>query len=351
MTYVNPLVEAHLAAHHGLITRARARDLGMSNTFIDHALRKRTWLVLHRGVYVDARVWAALDRWHGQPLLRARAATMTMRRGWVLSHDSGVHALELDYLAPPDPPGAFVHITRPGSTNAWTKGRVKHHLARFTAEQVVDVDGLPVLDRARTVVDIAREHGFRAGVVTADSALRAGVTKNDLWNVADGMAYWPGITVVRSVIEFADGRSQSAAEALGRDFVAELGIGAIDLQWPFQRPDGRVAWCDMRVGRHVFEVHGKVKVLAPAEGGVADRPAAEVLWETRKRERHLTSEGLGVSNLYMEDFFGRARQAALERVRAEVRQTVDRFGDNVLPAHLVRSAHEIRARERRPDAS
>ena len=351
MTHLNPRVAAHLAEHHGLITPGRARDLGMSNTWIKHEIHERRWLVLHRGVYVDAEVWQDLDPWHDRPLLRARAAVMVMKRAWVLSHDSAAHALGLDLLEPPTPPGPHVHITRPGSTNAWTKGGVKHHLARYDDKTVLDIDGLRVLDPARTVVDVAREHGLRAGLVTADSALRGGLSKNDLWNVVEGMANWPHITTVRSVIDLADHRSQSAAEVLGREFVMELGIGEIDLQWPMHRGDGRIAWCDMRVGRHVFEVHGKIKVLPPEQGGVAQKPAADVLWDTRKRERHLTAEGLGVSNLYWDDFFGRARKAAQARVRAEVQQTVERHGDNVLPAHLERNAREIRDRQQRPDAS
>lgn len=351
MTHLNPRVLAHMAGNHGLITREQARDLDMSNTWIQHELREKRWLVLHRGVYVDAVVWHALDRWHGQPLLRARAAVLAMRRAWVLSHDSAVHAHRLDYLEPSDPPGTFVHITRPGSTNAWTKNHVKHHLARYSREEVVVVDGLPVLDRARTVVDIAREHGLRSGLVTATSALREGVSKNDLWNVVDGMANWPYITTVRSVIDLADPRCQTAVEALALEFVLELGIGVPDLQWPIQRSDGRVAWCDLRVGRHVFEVHGKIKVLTPEQGGVAQKSATDVLWDTRKRERDVTSEGLGISNLYWDDFFGSSRAVARTRVRAEVDQTIQRFGNNVLPEHLERNARAIRARDQRPSAS
>lgn len=351
MTHVNPRVEGHLAAHHGLITRLQARDLGMSNTWIDHMLRQDLWLRLHRGVYVDAATWRGLDRWHDQPLTRARAAVLVMRRGWVLSHDSAAHALRLDLLAPPDPPGEHVHITRPGSTNAWTKGTVKHHLARFADDDVVEVDGLRVLGPARTVVDTAREHGLRAGLVTADSAMRRGLSKTELWNVVDAMANWPHVTTVRDVIALADPRSESAAETLGREFLLGLGLGEVDLQWPMQRADGRVAWCDMRIGRHVFEVHGKVKVVSAAHGGVATRSATDVLWDERKRERLIVAEGLGVSNLYWDDFVGPGRAVAQARVRAEVRHTIDRFGDNVLPAHLERTGTEIRARLDRSDAS
>lgn len=347
---INPRVVAHLATNHGLITPHQARDLGMSTPYIRAMLQKKLWLVLRRGVFVDAAAWHALDPWHGRPLLLARAALLAMRRGAVLSHDSAAHALEIDVLVGPDVPPAWVHITRPGDTNAWSKNGVKHHLARFGERSVLDVDGLRVLGHARTVIDMAREHGIRSGLVAADSALRQGhVTKNDLLNVVDGMASWPYITDGRWVAENGDGRSQTAIEALGREFVIGLGIGEPDVQWPLQRGDGRVAWCDLRVGCHVFELHGKLKVLPPSAGGVAEAPAADVLWADRKRERLVTAEGLGMTNLYFEDFFGHARDAARQRVLADYAQTVERYGTR-LPAHLERAAAEIRARQAPPGA-
>lgn len=351
MTHLNPRVLAHMATHHGLITAPQARDLGMSTTWIRHQVRQQLWIALHRGVYVDAEVWNALDPWHAQPLLRARAILLVLRRDVVLSHDSAVLALELDYLVPPDPPGPVAHFTRPGVTNAWRTDHWAVHLARFREDDVVLVDGLRVLQPARTVIDMAREHGLLSGLVTADSALRRGLPRSELENVVDGMASWRHVTVGRDVAALADHRSQSAVEVLAREFVLGLGLGEVDLQWPFHRSDGRLAWADLRVGRHLFEAHGKIKVLPPELGGVAEKAAADVLWDTRKRERHATSEGLGVSNLYWEDFFGDRRAVARKRVLAEVEQTIERYGDNVLPERLARNAREIRARQDRPTAS
>lgn len=351
MTHLNPRVLAHMATNHGLVTAWQARDLGMSTTWIRHQVRTRLWIALHRGVYVDAEVWHALDPWHAQPLLRARAVMSVMKRDAVLSHDSAVHALELDYLAPPSPPGPVVHVTRPGATYASRTATHAVHLARFSAKDVVQVGDLRALGPARTAIDVTREHGLLAGLVTADSAMRRGVTRAELENVVDGMASWSNVTVCREVTALAHPHSQNAIESLGREFVIGLGIGDVDVQWPFQRSDGRLAWADIRVGRHIFETHGKVKVLSPELGGVAEKSAADVLWDTRKRERHATSEGLGVSNLYYEDFFGSQRAVARARVLAEVRQTIECYGDNVLPEHLARNAREIRAREERPGAS
>ena len=41
----------------------------------------------------------------------------------------------------------------------------------------------------------------------------------------------------------------------------------------------------MRIGCHVFEFDGRVKYRRTEDGGVADRPPDEVVWEEKKRER------------------------------------------------------------------
>lgn len=344
---MNPRLVAHLATTGGLVRRCDALDLGVSPTAITGFLRRGEWVVVHRGVYGDAEVFDALDPWRGQPLMRAKAAVLAMRRGWVLSHDSSAHALELEMLAPEEP---HAHITRPGFTNAWTKGRVKHHLARYRTEQVVDCGGWPALDMARTVCDVAREHGLRAGLVTADSAMRKGVSRGEIYEAADMMRHWPWVTIVRQTADLADPRAENGVESLAREFVIGLGIGPVDAQFPLRIQPDRVVWCDLRVGNHVFEVHGLIKVLTPAQGGVADREARTVLFEERKRERLVTAEGLGVTNLYYEDFFGAARRLAAKRAIDDWNETVRRHGPELHP-HLARNAAELRERLGRRDAS
>ena len=57
----------------------------------------------------------------------------------------------------------------------------------------------------------------------------------------------------------------------------------------------------MRIGCHVFEFDGRVKYRRPEQGGVADRPADEVVWDEKKRERLICAEGLGLSRIIWED--------------------------------------------------
>lgn len=328
-----------MAANHGLITRAQALDAGLSPSAIRWLLKTGELVRAHRGVYADGELWRSLDDHRGRPRMRAHAAVLTLRRSYVLSHDSAGHEQELDLLQVPDP---HVHITRPGFTAAWTEYGVKHHLARFRPEQVVVPDGFAALDLARTAVDIAREHGAPYGEVACDSAMRKGVTRAELEEAIAPMVCWPHIRRTRAAVDFARPGTGSVAETLGRLLVCELGLDApIEIQFPVRREQGRVAWLDILVGRHAFEVDGKGKYVPIELGGFSAHLPQEVLWAEKRRERELHRVGLGTSRIFWEDFWGAQRRMALQRMREEYAETAYRFG-TVLPERLVREARELR---------
>jgi hypothetical protein len=335
---MNDRARGRAAANHGLLTRAQALDCGLSPGEIRRLLTSGELVLVCRGVYALGEVWRGLDERTGQHRLRTRACLLTMRREWVVSHDSSALEQELEILLAPDP---HVHITRPGYTGAWTKNGVKHHLARFATDQVVDVGDLRVLDLARTAVDIAREHGQPYGEIACDAVMRRGVTRAQLEAAVAPMTYWSGVRRTRAAIDFADPRAESLVETMGRMLVERLGLGGVDLQFPFRVEDGRVLWGDIRVGRHLFECDGRVKYVSTAVGGLATRPVEEVVWEEKKRERLIHRVGLGVSRIIFEDYWPPHREAALRRMAAEYAETVARFG-TTLPEHLAREAREIR---------
>lgn len=335
---MHPGVAARFGASGGLITRTQALDLGLSPERIRALLRHGEWVWVRRGVYADGAVWAGADEYVGRPRLRARAAVLTMRRSWVLSHDSAAHELGMAILTPEQP---FVHITRPGFTDAWTEYGVKHHLARFRPDQVLLLDGVPVLDAARTAIDIGRERGVTDGLVACDAALRMGAPRSALTDALEAMRNWPNVRSARTAAELADPGAQNPGESLARELVLECGLEPVETQFPLWLGD-RVAWCDLRVGCHVFEFDGRIKYRRVEEGGVAERPE-DAIWEEKKRERLIAAEGLGVSRVIWEDFWGDRRKLARQRLRAEYDVTVARFGAE-LPAHLARAAAEIRDR-------
>lgn len=334
---MNPRIVAALATASGVLRREELLDLGASPSEIRRLVSTGDLLRLRRGVFTSGELWASLDEYAGRPLLLARAAIATMRRGWVLSHDSAAHAHALPILRPASP---LVHVTRPGFTNAWTEYGVRHHLARFAARQVVEVSGLPVLDLARTAVDIGRDRGVVHGVVACDSSMQRGVTRAELELAYAVMESWPGVRAARAAVELADPGAESVHESLTRLLVLEAGVGQPETQFPVRTAEG-VKWCDIRVGNQIFEADGFVKLVDVTEGGVATRPAAEVMREERRRERLLRDEGLGTSRVYWEDHWGERRAMAIKRLRREAAETAALHGA-VLPERLAREAETIR---------
>ena len=335
---MNSKIRAVMAANHGLITRPQLMDAGVWSAQISHLIRQRRLVVVRRGVYADVELWDSLGSESERHRLRTRAATLHMRRDFVLSHDSAAYEHRLEILQPPTP---HVHVTRYGVTGAWTRHGIKHHLAPFGREQRMHLGDLQVLDLARTAVDIAREHGEPYGEIACDAALRRGVPRKELEEAVLAMTNWPYVTRTRRAVDFADPGAANLAESLGRLLVAELGIGEVDTQFPLELEDDRVVWADMRVGRHLFEVDGKVKYTPVEAGGVATKPLTEVIWEEKKRERLIRRQGLGVSRIIYADYWPPQRAEALIRLREEYDDTVSRFGD-VLPERLARNAARLR---------
>lgn len=333
---------ARVSANAGVIRSDELLDLGVSPVRIRSLVKRGDLIRLRRGVYTTREVWESLDPYVGRPLLRARAAIATMKRGWVLSHDSAAHAWGLPILrAEPD----LVHITRPGFTNAWTEYGVRHHLARFASREVQSASGLPALDLARTAVDIARERGTVHGVVACDGAMNRGVRRADLEAAYAVMANWPGVRDARRAVDLADAGAETVLESLSRLLVLEAGIGDPETQFPVRTAEG-VKWCDLRVGNHIVEADGMVKLLPVGEGGVATRDAALEARDERKRERLLRDCELGVSRLYWEDHFPPRRSAAIARLRREAAETERLYGAELHP-HLAAEAARIRAQHPR----
>jgi hypothetical protein len=185
---------------------------------------------------------------------------------------------------------------------------------------------------ARTAIDVGREHGLPSGLAVCDAAMRSGIRRAALDAELARMAHWPGVIAAREAAHLADPRAENAGESLARLLVIELGIGEVEPQFAL-RLAGRTVWIDLRVGCHCFEFDGRLKYRSRADGGVALRPAEEIVWDERKREREICAVGLGMSRLSWDDLFGAARRRAKERLLAEYAVTSTRFGTR-LPDHL-----------------
>jgi Transcriptional regulator, AbiEi antitoxin len=320
---MGPRILAIFARQHGLITFRQATEAGLSATSIPLLLRSGEWVRLRGGVFVDGEIWAASDEYVGRPLLRVRAAHLSLTVPHWFSHDSAalLHGMRLF-----DRDTDLVHITRTDMRGRRSKAGITQHGAKFDPTRALVIDGLPVLDLARTALDVTREHGYDVGLGACDFALRQGLARRDLLVVTDSMRRWPRVQMMREVVELADAGAENAFESAGRSLVLELGIGRPQTQ--FGLTDGaRTVWCDLRVGRHIFECDGRVKVTPVAAGGVAKDPIA-ALWKEKKRQDFVCGFKLGMSRITKVDTRS-GRAAARARLMREYDDTVARFGDSI----------------------
>ncbi|MFC7493266.1 MULTISPECIES: hypothetical protein [unclassified Nocardioides] len=219
----------------------------------------------------------------------------------------------------------LVHVTRVGHLGGSTNHGIKHHQAPISPKQIVFIDDHPVLDIPRTVADIGREHGVRHGIVAASSALRRGVSRMDLRAAIEPMTNWPYVTGARLAVELADARCENPAESLAKLMLEELALGVVHPQFGIQ-DQGRVAWVDFRVGRHLVEIDGRLKYLPASEGGYARRRPEDVLWKEKKREHWLGGFKLGMSRLVWADLQEHAWERTKLRLHREITDTQARFG-------------------------
>lgn len=229
---------------HGLITTPAAREAGFDPREIARFLSSGRWIAVRRGVFIEAEIWAVADMWSDRPRLASRAADLTLARSHVFSHDSAALEHGIPLIGVPE----FVHVTRPDVRGSRRHGQVVQHGAAYDEPAVEHIDGLSVLPLARTAIDVAREHGYAAGLVAMDGALRLGADPAELTAIREAMARWPGITAAHAALADADPGAETAGETLARMLVKSLDVGEVRTQFPVQCTDGTTAWLDILVG-------------------------------------------------------------------------------------------------------
>lgn len=335
---MHPEISARLEQPPHLVTRQQALAAGMSAREVDRLVRVGVWVAVWRGVYATADHVASLATRSARQRLHDDAVTACTRLEHVRSHDSAAVVWSLAVPLPAEP---VTHLTVPVPVTARSRPQrcrssrgVKHHLAPYgVADLPTVVDGVPVLGLARTAVDLAREHDLPTGVAAVDGALHAGVTRGELTAVTERMNCWPNINRVRQAIDLGDGGAESLGESLARLLVLRLGRGRPQTQFGLSR-DGRTAFADLRIGRHLFEFDGRMKYHRGFGDG---RSAEQVVWDEKVRQDWFCSYQLGMSRLVWADVTGPGTTAALSRLEREVAYTEARFGSDIsdLAAYVV----------------
>lgn len=309
----------------GLVARSDALAEGLTGDDVKRLVKLGLWTPVRRGWYTPTECWDALDELRGRPLLRIRAAHRGLRRSRVVSHSSAALVLDLPILRTHDD---LIHVTKYGAPRARVRHGIKHHQARYRLDEVVTFDGLPVLGLARTALDVAREFGFTAGVCAIDAARQRGVTLRDLAACRKAMWHWPRVTIVDEAITSSDPSAESLGETLTRLVLDEIGLGPVDTQFELRDTTGW-ARCDMRVGRHLFEFDGAIKLRRPERGGVADRAPEDVVAAEKRRQDWVCGFHLGRSRVTWDELWGAQREQLKIRLRREYDATVALFGTSI----------------------
>ena len=92
---------ALIQSQNGLITSRQLSRAGLDPNDVRRLLKTEHLLRLRRGVYVDRAAWESLEPYREQPILRMRAARLSLAsRDYALSHDSAAIVLG---MGAPDP--------------------------------------------------------------------------------------------------------------------------------------------------------------------------------------------------------------------------------------------------------
>lgn len=252
-----------LPEEHGVALVKRMRAMGVPDQQLRSAAGRAEFVRIRRGAYAHRSDAERPDRDAGY-VRRVVAVVGTRRSAVTLSHHSAalLHALPVADDWP-----RSVHITEGRESRRRSKNGVVVHRSALH-DSVVEIDGMLVTSLTRTVIDLAAEGTFADAVCAADAALRAGVSREDLWAELERRP-GPGRARAARVVAFADGEAETSLESWSRSSIHELGFPRPVLQFPVSTPSGArrldFAWPEVGAGAEADGLW-KYGAIAEAQG-------------------------------------------------------------------------------------
>jgi hypothetical protein len=208
----------------GPFTTAQGVAWGFTPSEMRWAIRTGRWIRLRHGVYVTVadrqRAAAHPMTLHAQDV-RALQLALTHRR-IVAGDTSATRILGIDLRNEPGPD--IVALTDEDVSCTHRDGYFLR-VALLPDQQVWKRHDVLVTTPARTVLDIAANHGFDDGVVAAESAYRQRLlTPKAFGQLIDASSQRPGIRTARDVLAFADPLTESVLESVSRLSMRQLPI-------------------------------------------------------------------------------------------------------------------------------
>jgi predicted transcriptional regulator of viral defense system len=229
------IVLANLAAqHHGILTDAQIKSVGLTRSQYDFHVRQGAWTRLFDGVYRHASIGST---WESDLF----AACLTGGEGTIASHRS---AARLYGLA--GGTDELIEIT----CRRWRRSRyptlVVHETKAMDAADFTSVDGIPTSTVERTLLDLGAVKGPLTVRMAFDRAVSTGLTT---WSRVDrtlrrlAKSGRPGVTRLRAVLELRSPERrvpESERETLLLELMARFGLPAPVPQVEVRDDDGRL---------------------------------------------------------------------------------------------------------------
>ena len=176
---------------HGLITRAQARQLGFTVRQIEDRIERGQWLALRPGVYAVAGMPPTRD----QALL---AVALAVQGSVAISHRSAAGLWTMTGMEKPD----SIEVVTDVSRWARLEGVVGHRSRALFHEDLVDLRGIPVTSRARTLVDLSGAVSIGQLRRALEDSLRHGLSLAALRRCAGRLPSGPGrrMTLVHTLL-------------------------------------------------------------------------------------------------------------------------------------------------------
>jgi hypothetical protein len=258
----------------GYITLRQALACGMSSDAVRRRVDAKRWTRVRSGLFLIPGF---------EPSLRGRLLAATAALGAVVSHES---AAELHGL-PGVRLGLAVVTVRTRTTNRFPDVLV-HQTTDLRAGHVIELEGLPVTDAVRTVIDLASAMPVPAIGKMVDHLVVAGAATID--GFADevmGLARHgkPGMKTMHKVIEVRDG-----ARFIG-DSRLEMWVLRLIRQWGFPDPEVQypLPWRSARKGRVDF-AYPLIRLIIEVDGR-AWHTTLEAFESDRLRDNHAQLAG------------------------------------------------------------
>lgn len=298
----------HLASSGGVINRATALALGMPSSTLKVWVRDGRLVRVGTGVYVLPGVLE-----NEETLLRAATSALDA----VVSHESAARLHGLDGLDP-----RRIAVTVPIRRSNRFKGVIVHQSTDLTEDEVVVVNGLPVTDPPRTIIDLAAVLPAKLLAPILDQAVRNKITTYKAVKArleATARSGKPGVVKLRRLLEVRLGRmfiSESALETKFIELLVRVGLPIPTMQF-------RPPWLRKVNGRVDF-AYVKLKIIIEVDGMLHQAP--EPFQQDRNRDNVAQLAGWIVLRFTWEDVTKRP-----DYVVESVRQAImKRSGDNSL---------------------